>query len=390
VRIAVIAHALRTAGGLSVGKNLLAAIIRAAPEHEYLVTMPSGSDYEAICQGFPRVRISRCRPGGKRLARNVYEFITLPRVVRAFRPDVVLGLGNHGVLGVNCPQAILCHNAHLFYPGKHSGRTGRIGRRLSSLRLRKWYLRHNLRSTQLLLCQTEAAVERATGYYGYTGRTMVCPNAISSFIPVNRQNPPLPAHLKPWIDHFRLFYLARYYPHKNLEALVDVFRRYRASLKNVVAVITISEDHHPGATRLLRAVSKYRLDQQIINVGPLDQSELGAYFQNCHALVMPTLLESFSETYLEAMHFGLPILTSDQDFARAVCGDAALYFDPWNPASIRDAIVQIRNDRRLAEALARRGRDRLRTVTKSWDDIAVELLEELTDIAGGFPETRAA
>ena len=51
-------------------------------------------------------------------------------------------------------------------------------------------------------------------------------------------------------------------------------------------------------------------------------------------MILPTLLESFSATYIEAMFHGKTILTSDLDFARDVCGEAAFYFDPLNPQSI--------------------------------------------------------
>ncbi len=44
------------------------------------------------------------------------------------------------------------------------------------------------------------------------------------------------------------------------------------------------------------------------------QKELAGYFCNSNALLLPALLESFSATYLEAMYFGLPILTSNLDF----------------------------------------------------------------------------
>jgi hypothetical protein len=41
MRIAVMAHALHVAGGLSVGQNLIAAFGRVAPGNEYLITIPA-------------------------------------------------------------------------------------------------------------------------------------------------------------------------------------------------------------------------------------------------------------------------------------------------------------------------------------------------------------
>jgi len=98
-------------------------------------------------------------------------------------------------------------------------------------------------------------------------------------------------------------------------------------------------------------------------------------------MFLPTFLESFSGTYLEAMHFGLPILTSDLDFAHAVCGDAAIYFDPWNAASIKDAILKLRNNPELSQELVAKGKTRLQTNFRSWDEIATDvvcLLEQMT------------
>ena len=64
---------------------------------------------------------------------------------------------------------------------------------------------------------------------------------------------------------------------------------------------------------------------------------------------MPTLLESFSIVYLEAMYHGLPVFTSDMWFARAVCGDAAAYFDPLDAEDILHSITKI-----MPHAVARR------------------------------------
>ncbi len=82
---------------------------------------------------------------------------------------------------------------------------------------------------------------------------------------------------------------------------------------------------------------------------------MAEYYLACNALLLPTLLESFSGTYLEAMHFGRPILTSNLDFARDVCDDAALYFDPWDPVAIKDAILKLKDDASLQTELVCRG-----------------------------------
>lgn len=379
IRIAVVAHALRAAGGLSVGQNILAALGRVAPEHHYFVSIPSGLRYEQVCREIPNCETLIFQDSGSLFRRWRFDRFELPKKINAFLPDAVICLGNTGLLGVAAPQAILCQDAHLFYPMKYYLKETVLRKLI--IYYQKQRLKNDLRKAQLLLCQTTAAEKRIRQVFHYKQNVVICPNALSESVLENKENTEVPAPLRPYLDKIKLFCLTRYYPHKNLETVVEVFRRFGQELQNVMAVMTISAEQHRGAAKLLRLIDKYGLHDRILNVGPLHQGELTGYFRNCQALLMPTFLESFSGTYLEAMHFGLPILTSDLDFAHEVCGDAALYFDPWNATSIRDAILRIKNEPELAHDLCEEGNVRLVGRQKSWDEIARNVLQELLKLA---------
>ena len=51
---------------------------------------------------------------------------------------------------------------------------------------------------------------------------------------------------------------------------------------------------------------------------------------------MPTLL-SHTRYFLEAM-YKKPLLVSDREFAREICGQAAIYFDPLSIDSMAQAV----------------------------------------------------
>jgi len=244
---------------------------------------------------------------------------------------------------------------------------------------RRWFVK-DLRQTQLLLCQTEAATKRIQDMYGYEGKTALCPNAVSRFTLEENEVPAVYDLVSPYQDCIKLFYLTKYYPHKNLEILIELFDRYRDELSSVVLFLTISSGH-AGAKRLLNSIDRKGLNDRIVNIGPLPQESLGAYFRSMDALIMPTLLESFSGSYLEAMHFGLPILTSDLDFAHEVCGEAAIYFNPWKVETILDAILELKNNPEQARKLISAGKTQLESKFRSWDDIAESLMENLREIA---------
>lgn len=82
-------------------------------------------------------------------------------------------------------------------------------------------------------------------------------------------------------------------------------------------------------------------------------------YHRCHGMLLPTLLESFSITYVEAMQYGLPVLTSDMWFARGVCERAATYFNPFDAADILRAIDRTFASDATIAAAKRAGADRL-------------------------------
>ncbi len=379
MRIVIVAHGLRSGGGISVGQNIIAAIGRLAPHNRYLVTIPASLGYEQVCAVLPHHEVSSFLHGGNLVRRYFYETQRLPKLVRQFNPDVALCLGNVALQGLKIPQALLLHNPYYVYPSAHYGRSLLFRERILVAAQRQQFAR-DLKRIRLLLCQTNAMATRVRKTYDYQGPIHVCPNAVSKFTldyPKHDESS-LPDSLTRISNKIRLFCLTTYYSHKNLEAIVDLFDKNRDTLSQHAVVLTIDTTIDYRAKKLMKSVRKLGLDGSIVNIGPVPQSALSTYFKHCNALFMPTLLESFSGTYLEAMHFRLPIITSDFDFTRTVCGDAAIYFDPMNRGSMVNAILTLDQS---SEELVARGQVRLNELFQGWDDVGSEIIEALGGIA---------
>ena len=379
MRIVIVAHGLRSGGGISVGQNIIAALGRLAPQHHYLVSAPAGLGYEKVCHLLPQHEVSSFPHGGNLVRRYFYETQELPKLIREFNANAALCLGNVALQSVKIPQALLLHNPYYVYPSTHFGRSISLRERLLVAIQRHQFAR-DLNRIRLLLCQTDAMATRVRKTYDYQGALQICPNAVSrvTLDGAKYDSTSLPEPLARVSNKRRLFYLTAYYSHKNLEAVVDLFDKKRDALRNYAAVLTIDPTQSYGAKKLLETIRSRGLEDTIINVGPLPQQSLSTYFKNCHALFMPSLLESFSGTYLEAMHFGLPILTSNFDFAQTVCGDAACYFDPLNQDDMLRAILSIDKG---SEDLVARGHSRLNGLFRGWDEIGAEFLAAAESIA---------
>jgi glycosyltransferase involved in cell wall biosynthesis len=378
-KIAVIAHALRSAGGLSVGRDLIDGITSVAPENEYLFLIPEGLGYEELCERIPNAEI-HALPAVNFAKRVWQDRVRTPKLIKAFDPDVVLALDSSlGLAKPPSPQAIVFYAAQLLYPESH------FGPRTLKDKIRHKYLKRHftkeLIKTQLVFCQTEVMATRLRETYGFAGKTVVASPSVPDSMRQIPVDEPSPTAFKGHENKLKLFCPARYYPHKNLEVLTELFSKYPDELKNVLVFITLTPDQHPNAKKLLSEISRLGLEENIINLGHIPYEEIGGYYRNSDALFMPSLLESFSTTYVEAMAAGLPILTSDLDFARGACGEAANYFDPFSAESVKNAILAFRSNEARQQKLSQLGEKMMRNDIISWDEIATRVIDELSKIS---------
>ncbi|MBI4508414.1 MAG: glycosyltransferase [Deltaproteobacteria bacterium] len=177
-----------------------------------------------------------------------------------------------------------------------------------------------------------------------------------------------------------VFCLAAPYRHKNLVIIprVAAILKRRDPSHSYSFVLTIP----PGGEldrEIREKARRLGVGDMIANVGLLKMRECISWYENCDVVFLPTLLEVFSATHVEAMAMMKPIVTTDRDFCRSVCGDAALYFDPQSAEAAAGAIMAVVNDEHLRRDLVQRGKRRIETFPspKKKHDMVFEWLLEI-------------
>jgi len=156
---------------------------------------------------------------------------------------------------------------------------------------------------------------------------------------------------------FKLLTVSSYYAHKNLEIINDVDRLLR--LKSPIEFkfyLTLSNKNFNHL---------FLESDTILNLGPQKNEDCPRLYNNVDAVFLPSLLETFSANYPEAMIMERPILTSDMDFSKYVCEDAAIYFNPLNANDISDKIIELQKNRKLYSNKVTQGLARLKTFETS-------------------------
>jgi len=83
------------------------------------------------------------------------------------------------------------------------------------------------------------------------------------------------------------------------------------------------------------------------------QAELEPLYANSSLFVMPSLVEGFGLTALEAMHCGVPVIASNTGALPEVTGDAALLITPGDPEELAAALRGLLDSPAERERLSR-------------------------------------
>ncbi len=156
----------------------------------------------------------------------------------------------------------------------------------------------------------------------------------------------------------KVFVLGHPYSHKNFDLIPLVCKELKQMGRKVRFVVTFPEGN-ATSVKILEQASSLGVDGMIRNIGKITLPACKQQYLDCDAVFLPTLLETSSVTFLEAMSMNRPIITTNLDFAHTACGKAAEYFEPCDPKMAANAILNVLEDEDKRSELVRNGRSQI-------------------------------
>lgn len=355
--VAINALNSNSGGGKSIRDSYLKLLNEQTLEERYVVLVAKGASLPLVTN--PNIEVMELPTLYSRtiMAPIVYRFL-LGRLIDRIGGGAVLNLGNL-IIKTKAKQLFVFQWAYALdvHEKVWTGMTPaeRLIRR-TKLRLLKRYFRR----ADIVVAQTQYIRNRLIEKYRLQDVRVIGNAPTVDAAPDGRDAAfDLP-------EGVRLVCPSIYYPHKNLEILLDLGELIKARNLKYRIITTVNPDGH-AARRFVEAIAERRLQEVVRNIGQVRSDHMKTLYAQCDALLMPTLLESFSIVYPEAMRYGLPIFTSDMWFARSVCGDAAKYFDPFDAEDILRSIEDVFSDVHLKRALVGAGSSQFASFP-SWSD----------------------
>lgn len=380
MKILINAVNVTAAGPKAIATSLLPPLLLNDAGSQFVILLPNHQDYATL--RLPTNGVVHHLPVNRGLMNDIHRLQQLywgiSRLANQIRPQICLTLGDLGVVGLPCPEVVYLHQPYLVYDPDEIG-----GSFWSSYK--RWYIKKHFAWTvsraARIIVQTDVMAERLSKRYPIPERNIVkIPPPVPQHVIVgqekNGQHNAI-ATMSSCPKPIKLLFLSGYYGHKNhavLPAVAQELRR-RNLASQVQIFTTISQDL--SGTAMIRSELRQYSDV-VTNLGYLPQQLVKAAFNLATALFLPTLAESYGLIYIESMQCGVPILTSDRDFARWMCREWAIYFEPTDPQSIVDAIE------RLPRWISQRCQDyeafihlRLAELPRNWDEVSQQFLTVL-------------
>jgi len=127
--------------------------------------------------------------------------------------------------------------------------------------------------------------------------------------------------------------VSRDYQHKNLDVLPKVKKILKEKYDVAVRfVVTLNDQEWRNKS--------VEFCESIDNAGALSITQCPDFYGKIEGVILPSFLECFSATPIEALSASKPLFLADRPFNRQICSEYATYFDPMDPEDIAEKIYR--------------------------------------------------
>jgi glycosyltransferase involved in cell wall biosynthesis len=162
-----------------------------------------------------------------------------------------------------------------------------------------------------------------------------------------------------------LFTIGLVQPRKNFHLLPSLLK------DNDYELVIAGLDHFDYKQKIEEGARRWNVSDRVKLTGAISEPDKYWYYKNCLAFVFPSYAEGFGLPVIEAMYHGKPVFLSKETCLPEIGGDAAYYFDSFDPAAMQDTFRKGMQDFRLGVRITKL---KQRAASFSWDKAAAEYL----------------
>ncbi|MCJ7829559.1 glycosyltransferase family 4 protein, partial [Patescibacteria group bacterium] len=139
-----------------------------------------------------------------------------------------------------------------------------------------------------------------------------------------------------------ILFLSTLKPSKNIEGLLEAFKRLMSHISRITLVIAGKKGWL--FEEIFKKVKELGLEDKVVFTDFVEEEDVPLLMAGAKVFVMPSFWEGFGIPVVEAMACGTPVVVSNVGSLPEVIGEGGIVVNPYKPESIADGIKKAIKD----------------------------------------------
>jgi glycosyltransferase involved in cell wall biosynthesis len=177
-----------------------------------------------------------------------------------------------------------------------------------------------------------------------------------------------------------LLYIGQIGMKKNLMTLIQAYELIQKKMPSAPPLILVGPRYYlSDAGEIFSDIESLGLQNKIRYLGPVKREELQVILEHAMMLLFPSVHEGFGIPIAEAMHLGVPVMTSNTSVMPEVVGDAGVLVNDFlSPEDWAENIITLIENPERRKELSKKSLERSKAF--SWDISAEKLINHYKNL----------
>jgi len=377
MKIAINTLAHVTGGGITYFENVLPRL--ADDGDEYLVIVPAGREKITRIDADNVRFVETFFPTGTIVGRLLYEQLLLPILLWRWGVDVLFSPADLTPILAPYPSVLAIRNPNPYFDAPDLEQTRY--RRLK-FRVQRYLTWLSARKASEVFFVSEFSRDISTAALSLSpADTHVIHHGIDPSL-FREPSTPTNEDLRRTVEDGRPYLLtvSTVNEHKNYETLLRGYAELPVALQEEYSLLVAGRNSAPAYFERLQSICQEEgIADAVTFLGEVAYGDVPFLYANAACYVLPSKLETFGHTLVEAMASGTPIVAADATCIPEITDGAAALFDPDDPDTLATVLEDVLTDGDRRESLREVGSRRVEDF--SWDETVVRTKALLSEAA---------
>lgn len=333
---------------MNVALNFISSLYNLPNQHSFVFAVARNSEIHKYLKkkGEKNMLVLPRHP----VSRILYELFIGWIYLKISRVDIMYTYFGFSLFLTDIPQVTGSADSNLFYPdiefwSDYKG-INRIRKHVIDC-----YRIFGLKRSYAVIFENQILMERAIKMYGIKRATLIKPSFVNFD---SRKDLGIPSDKD--IGLGKGLFLCGWQMHKNVMMIPHIAHELRLKSIHFQFILTAPLNDCKMHREFIKLSCRLNVSHMIKVIGPVIKEDLSSLYSQIDFVFLLSKLESFSNNIIEAWFFGKPLLVSDAEWSRSICGSAAYYVNRESPLDIANAIEELAGCSSKRDDLIARGR----------------------------------